>query len=117
MSDVVLLVLHQSGVVRVALYVASLTVLATVGGVVLSRLIDALDAVGAVVAENRDWQITNGLSSKDDLLHVFAVAIYSALLMAFEPSLRVLISAVGHALVTTLILAPIAGAMVLRRRA
>jgi hypothetical protein len=115
MSDVVVLIAEQSLVVRSALYLASLLFLLVAGGFALSLVVGALDAVGGAVTEKHDWQVFGGLSSKQDVLQLFAMAVYSALLITMEPSIRALASSVGDALVTSLIVAPLVG-VTLRER-
>ena len=116
MSEVVLFLAEQSLVVRTAMYVASLLALSFVGGFTLSFVIEALDKAGAALTAKRDWDVLSALSSKEDVLQLFAVAAYSAILIAAEPAIRSLASAVGSALVTSLVLAPVAGLIVLSSR-
>ena len=116
MPDVAVFLLEQSVAVRAALYVASLMFLSCAGGFALACVIDVLDAVGGRVTANRDWQVASQLSSKEDVLQLGAVALYAAFLISIEPPIRALASVAGNALVTTLILAPIAGLVALNLR-
>lgn len=101
MSEVVVLIAEQSLAVRSALYLASLLFLLIAGGFAMSLVVGALDALGGAV--------TDKLSSKQEVLQLFAMAIYTALLIGMEPSIRALASNVGDVLVTSLIVAPLVG--------
>jgi len=116
MSEVVVFLASQPLFIRAAVYVASLVCLSAGGGLALSLVIAALDAAGGALTANRDWDVVSRLSTKEDTLQLFAVAAYSALLLSVEPSVRALASSVGSALVASLILAPIAGLIMLGMR-
>lgn len=98
MSEVLVFIAEQSLVVRSALYLTALLFLLVAGGVALSRFIGALEAA------------FDELRSKQDVLQLCAIAVYTALLISMEPSIRALASGVGNVLVTSLIVAPLVGA-------
>jgi len=116
MSEIVSFLAEQSVAVRTALYIVSLLFLLFVGGLALSLVIAALDSMGRAMTDDPDWQISGGLSSKEDLLHAFAVVIYGGLLVSVEPPIRALEGVLGNVLVTSLMFAPIAGLIVLNPR-
>jgi hypothetical protein len=94
---------EQSLFVRSALYLSSLLFLLIAGGLAVSRFIGALEAA------------FEELRTKQDILQLVAIAIYTGLLITMEPSIRALASGVGNVLVTSLIVAPLVG-VTLRER-
>lgn len=110
MSEVVALVAHQPIVIQTALYAAALLFLLGVGGTALVLIVGALDRVGEALTSDADWQ-TQGETSKQETLLLIGVLIYAQLLLTCEPPLRALASVAGSPLVTSLMMAPIAGAL------
>lgn len=117
MPQVAVLFAHQHIAVQVALYGISLLALALAGALSQARLIGALGAIGEMIATSPTWQALVGTSSKHDALLSLGVLIYAALLLALEPAIRLLSSAFGDVLVTSLMLAPILGAVIHSKRA
>jgi hypothetical protein len=117
MPQVAVLFAHQHIAVQVALYGSSLLALALAGALAQALLIQALGATGETLAASPTWQALVGTSSKHDALLSLGVLIYAALLLALEPAIRLLSSAFGDVLVTSLMLAPILGAVIRSKHA
>jgi len=110
MSEVSALLAHQSFAVQTALYFGALLFLLCVGGMALTLVVSALDRLGEAITSDPDWQ-TRGEVSKEETLLLIGVLIYSQLLLSLEPPIRAFASVVGSPLVTSLMMAPIAGAL------
>jgi len=110
MSEVTAFLAHQPFVIQSALYVGALLFLLGAGGMGLLLVVNALDQLGEALTTNPDWQ-THGETSKQETLLLIGVLIYAQLLLSFEPPLRAFASVVGSPLVTSLMIAPIAGAL------
>ncbi len=100
----------QPALIQAALYVGILFFLLGVGGLVLRLVVRALDQIGEVMTSNPEWQ-TQGEISKEETLMLISVLIYGEVLLSIEPPLRAFASVTGNALFASLILAPIAGAV------
>lgn len=110
MSEVSALLAHQPFVIQTALYLGALLFLLCVGGMALTLVMSGLDRIGEAITSNPDWQ-TGGESSKEETLLLIGVLIYGQLLISLEPPIRALANVVGSPLVTSLMMAPIAGAL------
>jgi hypothetical protein len=110
MSEVTAFLATQPAIAQAALYIGSLVLLLCVGGIALTLVVRALDRLGQVMTSSADWQ-TPGDTSKEEVLLLISVLIYAKLLLSIEPPLRAFASVVGNALFASLILAPIAGAV------
>lgn len=116
MSEVTAFLAHQSLAVQTALYLAALLFLLCAGGIALTLVVGALDRIGEAITSDPDWQ-PRGEISKQEILLLIGVLIYGQLLLSFEPSIRAFASVVGNPLVTSLMMAPIAGALLYGMRA
>jgi hypothetical protein len=116
MSEVTAFVTHQSIIGKAALYAGFLLFLLFAGGVALTLLVRALDRIGEAITLDRDWQ-THGSISKEETLLLISVLLYAKLLLSIEPPLRAFASVMGDGLLASLVLAPIAGAVLYGMRA
>jgi hypothetical protein len=114
MSEVTAFLAHQPLVIQTALYAGALLFLLGAGGTGLMLIVGALDRIGAALTSDPDWQ-PRGETSKQETLLLIGVLIYAQLLITFEPPLRAFASVAGNPLVTSLMLAPIAGALLYER--
>jgi len=110
MPEVTAFLVAQPSIIQAALYVAALLFLLCVGGLVLRLVVNALDRMGEMISSNPDWE-PPGESSKEETLLLVSVLIYGQLLLSIEPPLRAFASVAGNALFASLLLAPIAGAV------
>lgn len=110
MSQVTAFVSHQSIVGKAALYAGVLLFLLFAGGVALTLLVRALDRIGEAIMLDRDWQPRGGISKEETLL-LISVLLYAKLLLSLEPPLRTFANVMGNGLFASLVLAPIAGAV------
>ena len=116
MSEVTTFLATQPAIIQAALYVAFLLFLLGVGGIVLRLVVHALDRTGELISSNPDWE-PPGETSKEETLLLVSVLIYGQLLLSIEPPLRAFASVAGNALFASLLLAPIAGAVLYGMRA
>lgn len=116
MSEVAAFLAHQPIALQTALYLGALVFLLCAGGIALTLLINALDRLGEAITSDPDWQ-TRGEISKQETLLLVGVLIYAQLLLSFEPPIRSFATVLGNPLVTSLLIAPIAGALLYSMRA
>jgi hypothetical protein len=109
MSEAAAFLAHQPIVLQTALYLGALVFLLCAGGTALTLLMGGLDRIGEAITSDPDWQ-PRGEISKQEMLLLVGVLIYAQVLLSFEPPIRAFASMVGDPLVTSLMMAPIAGA-------
>lgn len=108
MSEAAAFLAHQSLALQTALYLGALVFLLCAGGIALTLLVGGLDRIGEAITADPDWQ-PRGEITKQEMLLLVGVLIYAQLLLSFEPAIRAFASVVGAPLVTSLMIAPIAG--------